>query len=271
MGSIGSLTHIVRSTPDIEVNIPSIEAAIEAIVAKMLARQGCALFTVNLDHMVKMRTDPAFLDAYVRATLVLADGWPIVWLLRRQGETLKRATGADLLEPLCARAAELGLPTFFIGPSERSLTAGLAILQGRHAGLRVAGADCGVIARDEIEAAADAYAAGLRRSGAALCVLSLGAPKQELLADALRRRCPDIAFICVGAAMDFISGEAPRAPKILQQLGLEWLWRMSSDPARLCMRYAACMALFAELALRSAVARKACGLKGQLTPTTADA
>ena len=271
MRSISSDAHFVRKTPDIEVNISSVEAAIEAVVTKMLARQGCALFTVNLDHMVKMRTDPAFLDAYLRATLVLADGWPIVWLLRRQGETLKRATGADLLEPLCARAATLGLPAFFIGPSERSLTTGLATLQRRYAGLRVAGADCGVVARDQIEAAADAYAESLRRSGAALCILSLGAPKQELLADALRRRCPDIAFICVGAAMDFISGEAPRAPKSLQRLGLEWLWRMSSDPARLWARYAACMALFAELVLRSVVDKQACGLKGNLAPTTAGA
>lgn len=270
MRSNSQQARIVDQAPDIKVNIASIEAAIEAIVSKAQAHQGYTLFTVNLDHMVKMKVDKAFREAYLRATLVLADGWPIVWLLRRQGERLQRATGADLIEPVCARAAQLGLPIFFVGPSEKSLTAALDILSRRYKGLCVAGADCAHIDAHLIGAAADAYALRLQRSGARLCVLSLGAPKQELLADALRRRCPAVGFICVGAALDFISGRAARAPRIAQRLGLEWLWRMTSDPARLLGRYLACMALFAELVLRSAVDKETCGLRGRLT-TTVDA
>ncbi|HMK91252.1 MAG TPA: WecB/TagA/CpsF family glycosyltransferase [Methylocystis sp.] len=256
--------RVFAEAPEIEVNVPNIAAALDMVFARAQARKGYTLFTVNLDHLVKMKIDPAFREAYLRATLVLADGWPIVWLLRRQGEKLQRATGADLIEPLCARAAELALPVFFIGPSEASLTSALEILSRRHDGLRIAGACSAHVEISQIDAAADAYAARLRESGARLCVLSVGAPKQELLADALRRRCPQIGFICAGAALDFISGCASRAPGPVQRLGLEWLWRMSCDPKRLGARYVACLGLFAELALRCLLGG-GCGLRGQLS------
>lgn len=270
MRSLSQQSPTAREAGDIEVNVASIDAAIDAVVSKALARQGYTLFTVNLDHMVKMKVDKAFHEAYLRATLVSADGWPIVWLLRRQGEKLQRATGADLVEPVCARAALFGLPIFFIGPSEKSLIAAIDILSRRYPGLCVAGADGARIDALAIDAVADAYALRLQLSGARLCVLSLGAPKQELLADALRRRRPEVGFICAGAALDFISGRAARAPRVLQRLGLEWFWRMASDPARLLGRYLACMSLFTELVLRSVVDKEACGLRGRLR-TIADA
>ena len=61
-----------------------------------------------------------------------------------------------------------------------------------------------------------------------------GAPKQELLADALAAHCPTVGFLCVGAALDFIAGSARRAPGWMQANGLEWLWRtrQRTAPAR---------------------------------------
>ena len=254
------------ASADVEVNLPTLGAAIDAAIGAARAGAGCTLFTLNLDHLMKLKIDRRFREAYGRADFVTADGWPIVWMLRRRGGAFERATGADLLEPLCARAAELKLPVYFIGPSRASLAAGLDVLAHRYPKLTIAGANSPRIDLAEIDEAAALYASELARSGARICVISLGAPKQELLADALRRRCPGVCLICVGAALDFISGAATRAPQIVQALKLEWFWRLASDPRRLAGRYLGCLALFASVALRSAIDETASfGVRGAAT------
>ena len=87
-------------------------------------------------------------------------------------------------------------------------------------------------------------------SGAALCFLALGAPKQELLAQIGRKTCPHTGFLAIGAALDFIAGHQQRAPRWMQRLGLEWLYRLAHQPRRLAGRYARSALIFASLALR---------------------
>jgi N-acetylglucosaminyldiphosphoundecaprenol N-acetyl-beta-D-mannosaminyltransferase len=238
---------------DVFVNLQNMEAALNAMMSRAVARRGFTLFTINLDHLVKLKADRRFLSAYQQADFVTADGWPIVWLLRQQGRAVERTTGADLVEPLCARAAERALPIFFIGPSFDSQRKALEILSERYPGLKIAGADTPKIDADAIERAAAALAKPIKDSGARICFVSLGAPKQELLAQALLRQCPEVGFICVGAALDFISGHMQRAPRGVQRFKLEWLWRLASDPKRLCARYAQCLLLFAAVGYRALI------------------
>jgi exopolysaccharide biosynthesis WecB/TagA/CpsF family protein len=237
---------------NIPVNIQNIESAIDNIVACARAEEGFCFYTINLDHLVKLRYDAEFAAAYRAADFVSADGWPIVWLLRRQGDNVQRTTGADLVDPLCASAAENRLPVYFIGPGREQQRDALNILQRRHPDLMIAGAEWPTLSRDFSGLEADWIADRIRDSRARLCFVSLGAPKQELLAQALRRRCPDVGFLCVGAALDFISGHTARAPRLVQALRLEWLWRTASDPRRLGPRYLKCFAWFAWAVLRSA-------------------
>jgi exopolysaccharide biosynthesis WecB/TagA/CpsF family protein len=84
----------------------------------------------------------------------------------------------------------------------------------------------------------------VRASGARLCLVALGAPKQELLADALAPHCPSVGFLCVGAALNFVGGHSRRAPLWMRRIGLEWLWRLGAEPYRLAARYAACAYVF---------------------------
>lgn len=251
---------------ELRVNMVNMRRALDAIIGSALARKGFTFFTVNLDHMVKLGQSGPFRDAYARADYITADGWPIVWLARgpdrrktprpgsadrRKTPSLERTTGADLLEPMCREAARHGLPLYFIGPSPASQTAGLRILGDRYPGLIVAGAETPQIPSEIDEAVADDICARLTKSGARVCVVSLGAPKQEVLADALHRRCPDIGFLCVGAALDFISGHSIRAPVWVQHAGMEWFWRVIGDPKRLAGRYIGCGFTLVKLALPS--------------------
>ena len=233
----------------LRVNIATIRDALRVIADRAKAGQGYTLFTANLDHLAKLRTDRRFNEAYHRADFVTADGWPIVWGLKQDGHELQLTTGADLLEPVCRQAAEQGAPVYFVGPGAESQVIALETLARRLPDLIVAGKEAPRFAHRLDDGAVQAMARRINESGARICIVSLGAPKQELLADMLRAYCPGVGFLCFGAALDFVSGHVVRAPGWLRQIGLEWGWRLASAPRRMAGRYALCAFLLLPLAL----------------------
>ena len=238
----------------VRITLPTQASAVEAAIARAERGEGFSLFTLNLDHLIKLRTSAPFRHAYARAALVSADGAPVVWLARRQGAVLERTTGADLVEPLLAEAARRGVSVYVVGPGPEGQAAALKVLTERYPALVIAGAETPMVPGDDNGLGPfdlDALAGRINASGARLCLLCLGAPKQELLADALLQRCPQVGFLGVGAALDFIGGAVDRAPGWMQATGLEWVWRFVSQPRRLGLRYARCALLFAGLAARS--------------------
>jgi len=232
------------------VNIHDRDAALDAISSRLRDGRGFSFFTLNLDHLVKLKTDACFQRAYRDADFVSADGWPVARMLRSQGRAVQRTTGADLVEPVCALAVQERLPIYFMGPAPVPLLGALKVLRDRYPGLLIAGSESPTLEHESSDQTIADLADRINKSGARICFLSLGAPKQEVLAMALRRECPQVGFLCVGAALDFISGHATRAPRLVQRLGGEWLWRMMTDPVRLAPRYLKCLGLFFELARR---------------------
>lgn len=224
--------------------------AVDAIILAANGKSSFTVFTLNLDHLVKLRTDAAFRRAYAQASLVCADGAPIVWLARRQGATLERTTGADLVVPLARAAAAARLGVFLLGTTDEVL--GLA---GRRLNAICDGSldICGTLSPsagfDPHGPEADAALETVRRSGARICLVALGAPKQEVLAARAATLGIPVTFVCVGAALDFLAGKQTRAPEWMQRRGLEWLWRLSTNPARLAARYARCALVLAAIAI----------------------
>jgi len=233
----------------VAINAPTLAFAVAEVMKRAERGEGFTLFTLNLDHLVKMRETPAFAAVYRRANLVTADGWPIVWLARREHVACERTTGADLVDPVCKRAAESGVPVYFVGPGANAQARALTALKARYEKINIAGASAPWFSAQPAAEDIDALAERIRASGARLVFVALGAPKQELVADLLAARCPGVGFMCVGAALDFISGETRRAPIWMRTTNLEWLWRMLHDPRRLAWRYAKCAAIFALFAL----------------------
>ena len=232
-----------------DINIATAKEVVKASIDRLMSGVGFTLYTLNLDHLVKRRGDPAFRDIYSRATFVTADGAPIVWLASRQGVRLDRVTGADLVIPMCEAAARSGVPVAFYGSSESTLAGASAKLRRMFPLLRVAFIEAPPLGFDPRSSAADAAADRIAASGARLCFVALGAPKQEVFADRVARRHADIGFLGIGAALDFIAGEQRRAPAFFQRNGLEWAWRLASNPRRLAARYGACATTFATLLL----------------------
>lgn len=232
------------------INAANSRTAVAAAISAALVRRPTTLYTLNLDHVVKLRRDADFRAAYRSASIVTADGQPVVWLARSQGVELTRTTGADLVVPLATAAAAADLPVALFGTSAPVLAAASDRLRDAAGpGLAIAWAESPRMGFDPAGPEADAALDRMHQAGARLVFLALGAPKQELLAARALARSLPMTFACIGAGLDFLAGSQRRAPVALQRHGLEWAWRLATDPRRLFTRYAACAAVLADIAV----------------------
>ena len=230
------------------INLPSPRAAIDTMISAAKDGQGFSCFTLNLDHLVWLRRSAAFHHAYSRARFVTADGAPVAVMARRQWPELELTTGADLLLPLCDSAADAELPVYLFGTSNEVLAAVSRSISERTGGrIKIVGMESPPQGFDVNGTAAHSAIRRIQRSGAKLCFVMLGAPKQELFSTRAVDMGLKTGFVCVGAAADFIVGHQVRAPKLMRQAGLEWLWRLSTNPRRMGMRYLRCAMLLAKL------------------------
>lgn len=242
------------------INTPDLDSALANIVASAKAAKPFTVFTMNLDHLVKLRRSAEFREAYASADIVTADGAPVAWLARWQDVSVQRATGADLILPLADAAAHAALPVFLFGTSAPVMARAGRELSERTDGLiDIAGTLAPSASFDPAGPEADAAIERIRASGARLCFVALGAPKQEIFAQRAREKGVPCGFVCIGAAIDFIAKEQIRAPQTLRNSGLEWVWRLATNPRRFARRYAECAAVFFDLTinelLRSKIAR----------------
>ena len=235
----------------ITINIPSLPEAVSSIVDAAQHGDNFSVCTLNLDHVVQLQQKPEFRAAYRRARFVTADGFPIVMLSRLVGTPLSRTTGADLVEPVCQDARKKGLSFFLLGSSNNTLALTARRLIAKYKGLQIAGCYSPQQDFDPHSTEADYAIEIIRASGAKLCFVALGAPRQEVFAARCLDELQGTGMLCIGAALDFIAGTQTRAPSVAQKVGLEWAWRMLHNPRRLGPRYARCMAVVPRLVART--------------------
>ena len=190
--------------------------------------------TVN--NVMEGYDDPSFLDVMNGCDLVTPDGMPLVWGLSLLGvESATRVCGPELTPLLLARAADLGVPVGFYGGDRHTIDELVRVAARRWPSLRVSYAyspPFRPLTAEEDAAVVEAIlAAGVR-----VLFVGLGCPKQERWMAEHRDRLP-IVSIGVGAAFDFLAGSKRQAPRVLQRVGMEWAFRLVSEPRRLWKRY----------------------------------
>jgi len=190
------------------------------------------------------------------AGLVVPDGMPLVWLCRyRSTKPVERVYGPDLMLAVCDHSRQHGFRHFFLGGGP-GVAARLAIrLTARYPGLEVAGTyspPFGTMKPDE-EAQ---MIAGVHQVRPDILWVGLGTPKQERLMARYILRFDVPVLIGIGAAFDFHTGQKKQAPRWMQRSGLEWLFRLLSEPSRLWRRYLINIPIFVTL-----VALQLTGLK----------
>jgi N-acetylglucosaminyldiphosphoundecaprenol N-acetyl-beta-D-mannosaminyltransferase len=212
--------------------------ALEAIIALVERRQGGAVFTPNVDHIVLLEEDARLRDAYASASLSLADGQVVIWASRLLGTRLRdKVSGSDLIGPLLKLGAEKRWRVYLLGGREGAAARAAERLRRDAPGVVIVGVDPRRIDVDRAEASHGDLIASLDEARPDLILVALGCPKQEILIHRIADAVRPAVCIGVGAGLDFLAGVVPRAPPWMSVAGLEWLYRLAREPRRLWRRY----------------------------------
>lgn len=196
--------------------------------------------TPNVDHAVMLEHDERLQVAYRDASLVIADGFPVVLASRLLKRPLpERVAGSDLAPELFASAsAERPLSVYLLGAAPGVADRAAAKIHERWPHTKVVGTYSPPLGFQNNPAENDAIIARVNAAEPDVLVLGFGAPKQEHWIAAHHKKLNAKSALCLGATIDFLAGEQKRAPRWMQRLNLEWLHRLLGQPRRLFKRYA---------------------------------
>jgi N-acetylglucosaminyldiphosphoundecaprenol N-acetyl-beta-D-mannosaminyltransferase len=189
---------------------------------------------------------------YATADLVTADGMPVVVASRWLGHPLpERVTGADLVPALFASGdSTQPIRVFLLGAAPGVADRAARQIEAQWPGVRVVGTCSPPMGFEKDPGENRHILAEIAAVHPDILVVGLGAPKQEFWVHAHRDRIAAKVALCVGATIDFLAGEKPRAPSWMGKLGIEWLHRLCSEPKRLFRRYAHDAYVFPQLVWR---------------------
>jgi N-acetylglucosaminyldiphosphoundecaprenol N-acetyl-beta-D-mannosaminyltransferase len=226
-----------HSVLGVEVNAIERAEAARHIIDAASSSEPLGVSALAVHGIMEAVADPALQYRLNDLELVVPDGQPVRWALRwLHGSRLSdRVCGPDLMADLCELAAERGLPIFLYGSTAETLASLVSELSRRYPTLEVAGSQPSRFRPSTAEEQA-ADVARIRASGARMTFVGLGCPRQEIWTYETRREL-SMPVLAVGAAFDFHAGLKERAPYWMQRRGLEWLYRLMDEPARLWRRY----------------------------------
>ena len=219
-------------------------AEVEKIVARGAPTQHVV---INASKVNLMENDPALRSIVNACPLVNADGASIVWAAKVLGIPLReRVTGIDLFLHLVEMAPKKGWGVYLFGAKEEVVRRVKAIFEERYPGIRILGARNGYFT----EADESSIVADMAASGADLLFVAFSSPKKEYW---VHRHLEEIGIpfvMGVGGSFDVVAGVTDRAPKWMQDHGLEWFYRFIQEPDRLWKRYIVGNARFVALVLK---------------------
>ncbi len=221
--------------------VPFAPLTLEETVAAVseLIRAGRPSFFITAPTHYAMLTEecPDLREINERAAFIVADGKPLVWASRMQGEPLpERVAGSDLIFHLCEEAASEGFRVFLLGGAEGVAEVAASRLVERYPGLNIVGTECPPFRPTGPEEEA-AMLDRIRAAEPDLLFVAFGQPKGERWILRHYEALGVPVSVQVGASLDFAAGRVRRAPRWMQKSGLEWLFRMAIEPRRLAGRY----------------------------------
>ncbi len=227
-----------RNLIGVPVSCTDYDQAVDSVLAAALERRPALVTAFAAHGVVAASDDPAYRAMINEFALVTPDGQAVrlaLNFLYRTGMR-ERVSGPDLLPRLCQTAAQQDVGVYLYGSTKETVSGLRSALIRRVPALRVVGCEPSLF-RPLTPGEDSELVARINGSGAGIVFLGLGCPLQERFAHAHRHSIHAVQ-VCVGAAFDFVSGAKRRAPKWMQDHGLEWLFRLRQEPRRLLRRYA---------------------------------
>lgn len=223
---------------DLRIDAITESECVSAVIERLSHGRGGWIVTVNVDILRQVRASPEIRRLVEASDLRVADGMPLLWAARLQGEPLsERVCGSNLVHSLPAAAAAAGRSIFLLGGDPGTADAAAAAFTRANPALRVAGTYCPPFGFERDAAEVRRIESRLAESGADVVFVALGFPKQERVVERFRHALPNAWWIGVGISFSFASGAVRRAPAWVQALGLEWVHRTLQEPRRLFVRY----------------------------------
>ncbi|MEH0874416.1 lipopolysaccharide N-acetylmannosaminouronosyltransferase [Pectobacterium cacticida] len=188
------------------------------------------LIAINAEKVLTAEKDVALRALLASAEYKYADGISIVRSIRRKYPQahITRIAGADLWEALMERAGKSGTPVFLVGGKPDVLAQTEAKLRAQWQ-VNIVGSQNGYFMPEQ----RDALFERIRASGAQIITVAMGSPRQEILMRDCRHHYPDALYMGVGGTYDVFTGQVKRAPLVWRNAGLEWLYRLLSQPSRI--------------------------------------
>jgi N-acetylglucosaminyldiphosphoundecaprenol N-acetyl-beta-D-mannosaminyltransferase len=228
---------------DVFIDALTWNVALSRIAAWARERESRYVCNCNVHSLIEASQDASFRNVLNQADMATPDGMPLAWMLRHLGfARQQRIAGPDLMWKYCERAEESGDSIYLFGSTVKTLSLLSEHLLAAFPALRISGLYSPPFYPPSEEEDAK-IVASMNGSGAGVVFVGLGCPKQEKWMAAHRGRVKAV-MIGVGAAFDYHAVNVKRAPRWMQRNGLEWLYRLRSEPRRLWKRYLVTNAIF---------------------------
>jgi N-acetylglucosaminyldiphosphoundecaprenol N-acetyl-beta-D-mannosaminyltransferase len=218
-----------------EVDKISLDDCVRYIDEAIPKHESCHIVLVNSAKIVKAKFDQELASIIRTADLVGADGVPVVWASKLLGEPLPgRVNGTDLMDRLIELAARRGYRLYLLGAKQEVITKAVSNLKNKYSNLKIAGFRNGYFCS---EAEETQVVREIAASGADILLVGMGSPMKEKW---VRRHVKQLSVPIihgVGGSFDILAGFTRRAPRWMQQSGLEWFYRLCQEPRRMWKRY----------------------------------
>ena len=190
---------------------------------------------VNAGKIVLMQDDKELEDSVVQADVINADGQAVVWAANLLGQKLpERVSGIDLMQELVKRSYARQYKCFFFGATQEVVLKLVDLYKRQFSEDIIAGYRNGYFEQEDEEKIADE----ISNSGANILFVAITSPKKEIFLNKYKKKLKNVNFIMgVGGSFDVIAGKVKRAPLWMQNIGLEWFYRVLQEPKRMWKRY----------------------------------
>ena len=223
-----------RKVFGIPIQIGDTKGAVSEVLSQRSQLKGKYITFVNVHALMMARKDTVYREAQKEAAYAMPDGTPVAWLLKKRGcSEATHIPGPDFLMETLRR--KTNAKHYFYGSTEETLERMRQRIVADYPDAKIVGMVSPPF-RELSEEEEEAEIRKMNEAGADLIWIGLGAPKQELWMQRMQGRADGVMF-GVGAAFDFLAGTTERAPKWMRCIGLEWMYRLYSDPKRLWKRY----------------------------------
>lgn len=212
----------------VSVSPLSYDEIIADLRVRMAGGQVSTIIAVNPEKVIAANKDAQLMTLINESTYQIPDGVGVLLASKLKGGAIhSRVTGVDMMERLVRMAAEHGDRVFFYGAKPEVVEKAAANLKETYPSLLVAGIQDGYEKDEEL------VVARIQEAKADILFVAMGSPKQELWIRRNKERLGVKVYQGVGGSFDVFAGHVKRAPKAFRQLGLEWFYRLASDPKRI--------------------------------------